>query len=463
MSVRNRILAGVAGLALSIGMALPASGESLADALAAAYRNSNLLEQNRALLRAADEDVQQAVADLLPVVNFISSASTSDTRYDLSTSLSLEASLTLLDFGRGRLSVAATREGVMATRAALVSIEQNVLLNAVTAYMTLYSDLQAVSLQRNNVTVITQQLRAARERFELGDSTRTDVALAEARLAASRSALALAQGNVAIDREVYNLAVGAYPSSLDSPPSLPRLPASLEAAQEIARQNHPSITQVQHLVAAEDMTTDIIRRQRYGTVTGSASATYSDTTGSPRGANDGSTSDISASVRYSVPLYSGGALSSAERQQVARAQSQRSNLHQTMATVRQSVAASWAQLQIARASVVASDQQISATQSAYDAVRAEAELGSRTTLDVLDAEQELLDARSSRIAAAANVQLAAYSLLASMGQLTVEALNLGIPTYDVEAYGAGLRHAPAPATRSRQGDALDRIMGRYNR
>lgn len=464
MSVRNRILAGVAGLALSIGMALPASGESLADALAAAYRNSNLLEQNRALLRAADEDVQQAVAALLPVVNFTATA-LSQLNAPLSNatlSVGLSASMTLLDFGRGSRSVAATRETVMATRAGLVSVEQNVLLNAVTAYMTLYSDLQAVSLQRNNVTVITQQLRAARERFELGDSTRTDVALAEARLAASRSALALAQGNVAIDREVFNLAVGMYPSSLDSPPSLPRLPATLEAAQEVARQNHPSISQVQHQVAVADLLTEIIQRQRYGTVTGSISAERSRTrVEGPLGDSDGS--DIVARLGYSVPLYTGGAQSSAERQQVAQAQAQRSNLHQTMAIVRQSVAASWAQLQIARASVVASDQQISATQSAYDAVRAEAELGSRTTLDVLDAEQELLDARSSRIAAAANVQLAAYSLLASMGQLTVEALNLGIPTYDVEAYGASLRHAPAPATRSRQGDALDRIMGRYNR
>ncbi|WP_068302911.1 TolC family protein [Pararhodobacter sp. CCB-MM2] len=463
MSVRNRILAGVAGLALSIGMALPASGESLADALAAAYRNSNLLEQNRALLRAADEDVQQAVAALLPVVNFTATA-LSQLNAPLSNatlSVGLSASMTLLDFGRGSRSVAATRETVMATRAGLVSVEQNVLLNAVTAYMTLYSDLQAVSLQRNNVTVITQQLRAARERFELGDSTRTDVALAEARLAASRSALALAQGNVAIDREVFNLAVGMYPSSLDSPPSLPRLPATLEAAQEVARQNHPSISQVQHQVAVADLLTEIIQRQRYGTVTGSISAEHSRSR--VQGLPDSDGSDIVARLGYSVPLYTGGAQSSAERQQVAQAQAQRSNLHQTMAIVRQSVAASWAQLQIARASVVASDQQISATQSAYDAVRAEAELGSRTTLDVLDAEQELLDARSSRIAAAANVQLAAYSLLASMGQLTVEALNLGIPTYDVEAYGAGLRHAPAPATRSRQGDALDRIMGRYNR
>lgn len=461
MGVRNRILAGVAGLALAFGMTGSAWAESLADALAAAYRHSNLLDQNRALLRAADEDVQQAVADLLPVINFAASASSNSSSYDSRLALSLQAQMTLYDFGRGDRAVEVQRETVMATRYALINLEQSVLLDAVSAYMTLYSDLQTVALQRNNVTVITQQLRAARERFELGDSTRTDVALAEARLAASRSALASAQGNVAISREEYNLSVGQYPSQLDSPPRLPTLPATLDAAQEIARQNHPSISQAQHQVTAADLGAEIARRARFGSVDGRAEVSYNDIQGSAQGSGRGS--ELSASVTYSVPLYAGGRLTSAQRQNVARGEAQRANLHQTMALVHQAVAASWARLQIARATLTASDQQITAAQSAYDAVRAEAELGSRTTLDVLDAEQELLDARSSRIVASANVQLAAYSLLSAMGQLTVESLNLGIPTYDVEAYGATLRHNPAPATRSRQGDALDRIMGRYTR
>ena len=129
--------------------------------------------------------------------------------------------------------------------------------------------------------------------------------------------------------------------------------------------------------------------------------------------------------------------------------------------MQQSVAANWARLNIARVALSAGDQQIRAAQSAFDAVSAEAELGSRTTLDVLNAEQDLLDARSSRIVAAANVQLAAYALLESTGQLTVQALGLGIPTYDVEAYSAGMRREPARETPSEQGSRLDRIRGRY--
>lgn len=460
MSLRTRIGALVAGLSLALAAPAPAAAESLADTLVAAYRNSNLLEQNRALLRAVDEDVQQAIAALYPVINFATTAlANSDNSPDYRLQLSLSASIPLIDFGRGRLGVDLARESVLSTRAALVVVEQNVLLGAVSAYMALHTDLQTVQLRRNNVGVINEQLRAARERFELGDSTRTDVALAEARLAASRSALAAAEGDVVISREQFNLAVGRYPGALMAPPALPQLPPSLEAAQELARRNHPAITQTQHQVAAADIATEITTRQRLGTVSGSVSAQAGVSRASPF--PETTSSDVTASVTYQVPLFDAGRLRSTERQGVARAQAQRSNLHQTVAIVQQSVAASWARLQIARAALASGDLQISAAQSAYDAVRAEAELGSRTTLDVLDAEQALLDARSARIAASANVQLAAYALLESMGQLTVQALNLGIPTYDVEAYAAGFRRGPEPATRSTQGDALDRIMDRY--
>ncbi|MBN8291689.1 TolC family protein [Rhodobacter sp. NTK016B] len=460
MRIAKRLAAAVSALAIASSLALPADADSLADVLVSAYRNSHLLDQNRALLRAADEDVQQSIARLYPVLSFAATALTnSDNSPHAAVTLSLSATIPLIDFGRGELAVQAARESVMATRSALVVVEQSVLLNAVSAYMQLYSDLQTLQLQRNNVTVITQQLRAARERFELGDSTRTDVALAEARLAASRSALAGAQGDVAISREELNLAIGMYPDNLDSPPSLPHLPGSLDEAQAIARRNHPAITQVQHLVAVADLTTDIAHRERYGSVTGSVSADAGirriDPLPSARSA------DVTASMTYSVPLYDGGRLRSVERQSVARGQAERANLHQTVAIVQQSVAASWARLQIARATLAAGDLQISAARSAYDAVRAEAELGSRTTLDVLDAEQELLDARSSRILAAANVQLAAYSLLEAMGRLTVDSLGLGIPTYDVSAYSSALQHGQSGTVPSVQGSRLDRIMSRY--
>lgn len=458
MGALRRIHAMLAGLALALSAALPLAADTLADALVNAYRNSNLLEQNRALLRASDEDVQQAIAAIGPVVDFITSAlANSDNAPDHALSVSLSASVILFDFGRSRMAIDATRQQVLSARAGLIAVEQNVLFDAARTYLALFSDIQNVALQRNSVSVIAEQLRSARERFELGDSTRTDVAIAEARLAAGRSALSAAEGAVAVAREEYNLAVGRHPGGLSQPPRLPRLPGSLAAAQDIARRHHPAITQAQHQVNAADIAADIARSQRLGTVTGSLSAEVRRSR-TLLGTNE--TSDLTASMRYAVPIYTGGRLTSQERQSVARAQAQRAGLHQTVAVVEQAVAANWAQLQVARARLAAGDLQIEAAQSAYDAVSAEVELGSRTTLDLLNAEQELLDARSARIQSSTSVQTAVYALLNSMGQMTVTALGLGIPTYDVEAYSSGLRRAPGGPTPSEQTLRLNRILGR---
>lgn len=457
---------------LVLGLMMPPTGraaaQSLADALVAAYRHSDLLDQNRALLRATDEDLVQAQAALRPVVNFITGATASQRQIDISglpitlvetqrrLNFSLVAEMTLIDFGRGRLGIAFAREQVLSARAGLVVVEQQVLLRAVQAFLNVISTRDTVALRRANLELIRQELRAARQRFELGDSTRTDVAIAEARLAAAESLLAAAEGDFNVAREDYRLAVGVYPNNLQQAPRLPRLPGSLAEAQAMARRNHPAILQSQHQVSAADLMVESARTGRMGTVGGQLSAGIIGESGQ-------TVRDVTGSVTWSVPLYQGGRLNSNERQAVARREAQRAGLNQQVASVLQTVGNSWAQLEVARARLAASAQQIDAAETAYEAVRAEAELGSRTTLDVLNAEQELLDARSARIAASAAVQLASYALLESTGQLTVEALNLGIPTYDVEAYGAGLRGSGGASQPSEQGRRLDRILGRYGR
>jgi outer membrane protein len=455
----KRIFTALAATTLAFALTLPAArAESLADALVAAYRNSNLLEQNRALLRAADEDVVQARGALLPVVNFITSATRNVAQ------ARLVGDITLIDFGRGRLGVEAAREQVLALRAALIAIEQGVMLRATAAFVDMQTAAQVIGLRQSNVRLIDQELRAARERFELGDSTRTDVAIAQARLAAARSALSAAEGDLAVAREEYRLAVGRYPGALDSFPGLPRLPDSLDAAQSIARISHPAIIQAQHQVRAADLSGQITRTQRMGTVSGEVSADVTrgpsqTIPGQPSSPGWRTTTDLSAGVRWNVPIYQGGRLASGERQALAQTEGQRAALHQTVAEIQQAVASDWSRLAVARARLQASDQQIEAARAAFEAVRAEAELGARTTLDVLNAEQELLDAQFARIEATAALQLASYSLLESTGQLTVNALNLGIPTYDVEAYSSAF--SPAARTPSVQGQRLDAIMGRY--
>jgi len=443
-------------------LAAPATAQSLTDALIAAYRNSNLLEQNRAVLRAADEDVAIAVATLRPVVNFVARATASSAlravggvevrNTSVSATLALSADLTLYDFGRGQLAIAAAKENVLAVREALVGVEQRVLLSSVAAFMDVRSAAETVNLRENNVRLITQQLRATRDRFEVGEITRTDVAIAEARLAGSRSNLAAAQGDLAVAREAFKAVTGAYPvSALRSPPGLPRIPRSLEEAQAIARNTHPSIKQAQHEVTAAEINVARAVAVRQGQITGGANLSVDD--------NGRDTSSLT--LGYQRPLYTGGRQSAQERQAAARRDASRAGLHQTAVDVVQDVGRAWSDLAVAFARIEASDRQIEASQTAYDGVRQEAELGARTTLDVLNAEQELLDARTTRIAAETGRYVAVYRVLSSMGLMTVEHLGLGIPTYDPEAYYNAVRNAPE--TRSVQGERLDRVMRRIGR
>ncbi len=456
-----------AAVALALGLAAPpATAQSLTDALVAAYRSSNLLEQNRALLRAADEDVAQAVATLRPVITFVASAErrwvtngrpatgTTPARRvtveDLSAQIALAADLTLYDFGRSRLAIEAAKETVLATREGLRGVEQQVLLNAVFAFMNVRNATEFVALRRNNVRLIEQELRAARDRFELGEVTRTDVAIAEARLAAARSNLAAAEGDLAVAREAYRAATGTDAGALRAPPRLPQTAASLAAAREIALRTHPTIRQAQRQVSVAELTS---RRAEAG-FRGTLSA------GARIGQTDDGLSSQSLSLTFSQPIYTGGRISSLHRQSLARLDAARAALQQAAVVVARDVGQAWAELDVARARIEASNRQIAAAQTAYDGVREEATLGARTTLDVLNAEQELLDARASRIAAETAQYIAVYQLLAAMGLMTVEHLGLGIPTYDPEAYYNAVRAAPATTP---QGQALDRVLSAIGR
>jgi outer membrane protein len=450
-------LAAVAALA-----ALPAAAaaETLADALISAYRSSSLLEQNRAVLRAADEDVAQAVASLRPVIDFSigGSATVTDGRRspggigtsDLSAVLRLSAELLLFDFGATEAALSAQKEIVLATRQQLVGVEHNVLFSAVQAFQGVRTAIERVNLRESNVRVIERALRAAQDRFELGEITRTDVAIAQARLAGARSALEAARGELAIERERYNLAVGRYPGRLATPPRAPQTARTLDEAKAIARRTHFRIKGAQHEVAAAEL--QVVRAEAAMRPRLTAGAEY---TMLQNGADQGS-----LSLRLSQRLYAGGQLSSLFRQAIARRDAARGRLARAAAEVEDGVGRAWAQLEVARASIAASREQVRAAEAAYDGVREESTLGARTTLDVLNAEQELLDARASLITAVANEYTATYALLASMGLLTVEHLKLGIPTYDPAAYYNAVRNAPSTSGR---GAALDRVLGATGR
>lgn len=450
--ISRRLIHALAIAAVVFGAitAQSARAESLTDALIAAYRNSNLLEQNRALLRATDEGVAQAVAALRPVINFIANAGYDEPRQksdNFTTSIALSAEITLYDGGVSRLGIDAAKESVLATREGLLAIEQNVLFSAVSAYMEVIRTSQFVSLAQSNVHLITQELRAANDRFEVGEITRTDVATAQASLAAARSNLAAAEGNFNVAREAYKAATGNYPGNLKRPNTPPLTARTLDRAIAIAVRTHPQIKQLQRQVTVTEFNILSAKAAMRPNVTG----------GLQIGLNQNRNGSNSVTLRMTQPIYRGGRLSSLLRQAMANSDATRANLLQGVVTVRQNVAKAWSNLAVAVAQTEASGRQVSAAQVAYNGVREEATLGVRTTLDVLNAEQKLFDARASLIQAEVQQFVAVYSLLSAMGLLTVDHLNLGIVTYDPAAYYNAVRDGLTRYV-SPQGEKLDRVL-----
>ena len=458
---------GAISFALAAGFSIPAFGQTLPEALAASYRNSSILESSRALLRVSDESVSQAVAVLRPVINLVA---TSQGRFadssgsqgmsggdSLTGTLRLTMDLLLSDGGSQKLAIKAAEEGVLAARQTLVETEQNVLLGAVRAYYDVLRYSRLLTLERNNLRLISTELDAARNRFRLGAITRTDVSAVEARLASARSAVALREGELSIARETYRLEVGEYPESLEFSPLIVELPSSLEEATETARRNHPSIIRAQHTAAAADFNV-----QRSETVLnprvslGGSVALDRDL---ERWSGSGSTTST-ISLTANMPLYSGGANMALLRQGLAVSQQARFDLLQAVRSAEQGVASAWARFEIASASITARREQVESAQIAYDGMREEAALGLRSTLDVLDTEQRLLSARTDLITAETDRDVSVYALVAAMGRLTAAGLGLEVDMYDPQVNYERVKTAPVASDRRK---LLDKVLKRSGR
>ncbi len=452
-----------------LNVPVAAQAETLADAMAGAYEHSGLLDQNRALLRAADEDVALAVSALKPILNwqtditrtfgsvgssgnFFGSPTFTETNLTgTSATLSLIGEVLLYDFGAAESRVEASKEVVLATRSSLLAIEQSILLQAVTAFMSVRQASEFVALRQNNLRLLTEELRAARDRFEVGEVTRTDVVLAEARLAQARSGLASSQRDLLQAQEFYRNVVGRKPGRLVAPPRIPQVERNVGTAKAIAVRNHPELASAQHEVAAFELLMNAADRDMYPTITLNGRLSFTDEYGIKDYTRSGS-----VGVQATGPIYNGGRLSSAKRQAMANRDASRGNLHVVRHNVQQDVGDAIADLLAAQAQLEASERQIRASRTAFRGVREEAKLGARTTLEVLDAEQELLDAEAARIQAQAEQYVAAYSVLESMGKLTAQQLGLAVQIYDPAAYYNLVKDAPAQETR--QGKQLDRVL-----
>lgn len=440
----------------------PAAAESLADALVKAYQNSPLLDANRAALRSLDEEIPQARAGRRPQVGVSVGVSSQTTAEDFvedqlnQAQATLNASLVMFDNGQSKAAIESARNTAAAGRADLKNVEQQVLFSAVQAYVDVRRDQEFVRLASNDVDRLSETLRATQNRFDVGEVTRTDVSQSESRLAASRSSLAAARGSLEASRAAYVQAVGVAPENLERLPPLPPLPNTLAEAESIGRQRHPTIISAQYAERAAVYDFDRARAAKGLTIEGGLQV------GAERQNQLGWDSDLAggASLDASIPLYTGGRNDSVIRQAQALLEQRKFELQDEARGVVQAVSQAWAQLDVAKASIVARREQAEAARIAAEGVAEEARLGARSTLDVLDADQERLQAEAEIVQAVRDEYVAAYSLLASMGLLTVDHLKLGIESYNPDVYFSKIQSGPSGGYDT---TAVDRIRARWER
>ena len=418
----------------------PAQSTTLADALVQAYQTNPQLAAQQAALRSADEQVIIARAALLPTLGqrwslsktkeYGPSSPFNPPTNDWQMFLRTTATLQLYDGGADRLTVESRRMTVLAARQAYKSVEQQVLFNTVEAYMNVRRDQQFVRLAVNNVRVLREQVRAAKDRFEVGEVTRTDVSLAEARLARAQSTLEVNKGALERSRQSYQAVVGTLPRNLRNPPPPPQIPGTAKKAEAVAIKKHPRVMEAQFAAKAAELTAKATSKNRHPTITGQVQHTMQ----RRAGANTLATNDVELSFNGDWTFYQGGALDARRRSAVADLQQRLALVQQAGYITRQSLNTAYSNLIAAGASITSNRKQVRASQIAFEGVKEEAKLGARTTLDTLDAEQELLTARSNLVTAIRDQYVAVYQVLAEMGLLTAEHLNLGVEIYNPDVY-----------------------------
>jgi outer membrane protein len=424
---------------------LPSRADTLEGALVQAYQNNPSLNSQRASVRATDETVPQALSGYRPRVSINGSIGTQywDTTNRTKTSnpkdyIQQSGTMTPNSYGitatqtlyNGFQTANKTRQAesqVQAARDNLRVIEQNVLLSAVTAYMNLLRDSAILDLQRRNVEVLQEQLRQTRDRFNVGEVTRTDVAQSESRLAAGRSQVLSAEANYKASVATYRQVIGVEPGKLSPGSPVDRFsPRDVPQSIGVATATHPAVTSAQYNVDAALLQVKVAEGALYPTLSLQGNVLQSNEIGLLQ------LKSFNAAVlgQLSVPIYQGGAEYSLIRQAKETLGQRRLDLDTARDQVRQTVVQSWGQLDAAKANIEATQANVQASEIALNGVREEARVGQRTTLDVLNAQQELVNARVSLVTAQRDRVVASYTLLAAVGRLSPQILGLHVPTYD---------------------------------
>jgi outer membrane protein len=428
-------------LAFGSGVVSSAQAQSLVQALSTTYNSNPDLLAQRAVLRQTDETLAQAVSNWRPKVSL--SVEYNKIEYDGATVKAgnfyyiLNGRTTLLSVTqplfRGGKTVADTKTAqanIQAQRATLADTEQSVLLQAVNAYADLVRDVGIVDVRRNNVKVLIQQLDATRERFRVGELTITDVSQAEARLEQAKADLVQAEAQVRVDQAAFQRAIGTPAGNLGDLPLIGALPASEEESTALAMDYAPKAVSAQHRITAASYGVNSAVAALLPTVNLVGFMQYQQDLQVP---ND-QYYQYGVRVQATVPIYQNGSEWSVIRQAKELVGQRRNELDSARRTAAQNVISFWRNLDSARSRVVSFAAQVKANDVALNGVRQEALVGSRTTLDVLNAEQELLNSQVSLIQARHDVQVNYYGVLSGVGRLTARTLSLPVEFYDEEKY-----------------------------
>jgi outer membrane protein len=445
-----KVVTGAAAAVLLLacgGGPTPALADTIEAALVRAYQGNPQLNAQRAQVRSIDEGVPQALSGYRPKVNLTATAgvqytdSTSVVGFNPLTgtqriqshaeeaprSVGITATQTLFNGQQTANQVRTAESQVSSSREALRVLEQSVLLTAATTYMDYLRDAAIVEVQRSNVRVLDQTLKQTRDRFNVGEVTRTDVAQSEAQLAAGKTQLATAEANLTTTRSKFRQIIGNEPENLAPGSPVDRFfPGSLPAAVELSLIENPNVTAAMFGVDVNYLQVKIKEGALLPTVTLQASAQQA----YEQQLTVQKSFTAQAVAQLSVPIYQGGAEYSLIRQSKENLAQQRLNLDTTRDQTRANTVTAWGQLVAGKAQVTSAQAQVTASEIALNGVREEAKAGQRTTLDVLNAQQALVNARVALVTAQHDRVVASYSTLSAVGRLSPQVLGLSTNTYD---------------------------------
>ena len=444
-SFAKSLRSSAAVVALLAGIAIvgspSAQGQTLEEALSLAYETNPELLAARADLRRTDETVTQAKGGWRPSISASGSfgitdvdaenngvRTTDDSSYPITGAIT--ATQPLYTFGRVDADVDEADANVEAARAGLFQTEQSILFDAVVAYVNVIRDTSILELQINNVQRLDKQLEATQDRFRVGEVTRTDVAQSDARRAGAEADRTQAEGNLITSRVAFERVIGTVPATLTEPAIPPGLPESRDEAVDIAVQESYTLIRAKfqelaakHLVSQAEA--DLLPQINFVT---QAEQTYNTSGG------DNEVTTLTAEVQLSVPIYQKGVVYSQVRSAKENVNRVRLLVDNERRSVVESAASAYEDYKTSLAQIESLRSEVESAEIALDGVQQEATVGARTVLDVLDAEQELLDAQVNLVTADRNAIVAAFSLLASLGRLTAQDLGLPVEIYDYDRH-----------------------------